>query len=80
MLEVISVEYIGNHTLSTRLSNGREGRFDLSPYIGKGVFKQLADEGYAKQVKINFAGVCWPNGQDFSANTLDLELQVSTLS
>ncbi len=74
MLSVLDVSYRGNNLLFVKLSNGNEGYFSLIPYISKGIFKQLSDEKYVSLVKINFAGVCWPNGQDFSADTLDFEL------
>jgi hypothetical protein len=75
MLVVKSVSYVENYKLRVKLSNFREGIFDLKPYLDKGIFKQLQCENYARLVKANFAGICWPNGQDFSADTLNFELQ-----
>lgn len=75
MLSVKSVSYLGNYKIKIHLSNERYGVFDLSPYLEKGIFRQLKDEEYLKQVKPNFVGICWPNGQDFSADTLDCEMQ-----
>ena len=46
----------------------------MEPYIAKGIFTQLKDVDYLKQVTINFAGICWPNVQDFSADTIEYEL------
>lgn len=76
MLTVNHVEYTGSYKLKVSLSNGSEGMFDVSPYITKGFFKQLADEHYLKQVKVDESGmgVCWPDEQDFSADTLEAEL------
>ncbi|PCI58870.1 MAG: hypothetical protein COB35_12695 [Gammaproteobacteria bacterium] len=58
------------------LSNGVSGLFDVSPYINKGFFKELANEAYVKLVKVDSSGmgVCWPNEQDFSVDTLEAEL------
>lgn len=75
-LLVKSVSYAGSYKLNVSLSNGSRGFFDISPYITKGVFKELADKHYLKQVKVDDSGmgICWPNGQDLSANTLESEL------
>jgi hypothetical protein len=80
MLSVLDVSYVGNNLLFVKLSNGKEGYFSLLPYISKGIFMQLIDEKYVSLVKINFAGICWPNGQDFSANTLSFELIIDVKS
>lgn len=53
MLKVNKVEYTGSYKLKVSLSNGTEGLFDVSPYITKGFFKQLADDHYLKQVKVD---------------------------
>ena len=45
------------------------------PYLEKGIFKQLRDPRYFGQVKIAFGGVVWPNQQDFSADTIEFEMQ-----
>ena len=36
----------------------------------------ITEISYLKQVKINFCGICWPNGQDFSADTIEYEMDV----
>ena len=74
MLKVEHIECMENYQLKTRLSNGLEGFFDVSPYLNKGFFCELKDVDYFKCVHINFAGIYWPNGQDFSADTLEVEL------
>ena len=75
MLKVEHIECIENYQLRTRLSNGAEGIFDVSPYLDKGIFCELKNAEYFKSVRINFAGIYWPHGQDFSADTLEVELQ-----
>jgi hypothetical protein len=75
MISVTSASYIKDFKIEIVLSNRNTGIFDLSPYLGKGIFTQLKNEEYAKLVQINFAGICWPNGQDFSADTIEFEMQ-----
>jgi hypothetical protein len=74
MLTVEDIAVVDAHQLRAKLSNGVEGVFDVSPYMSKGIFTQLRNPGYFAQVRINFCGICWPNGQDFSADTIAYDL------
>jgi hypothetical protein len=76
MAKVISVEPMGDYKLKIELSNGRKGVFDVSPYIDKGVFKELKEPAYFRSFRPAFGGIMWPHEQDFSPETLDCELQV----
>ena len=69
-IEVVSVKPLGNHRLRVSLSDGKQGIFDMSPYLSKGVFKQLRDPAYFALVKPVFTGIGWPNGQDLSPFTI----------
>ncbi|MGM0656864.1 MAG: DUF2442 domain-containing protein [Thermodesulfobacteriota bacterium] len=75
MLKVKSVFAKNDYTLFVELSDGRTGIFDVKPYLEKGVFKQLKDKNYFKQVKPFFCGITWPNEQDLSADTIAYELK-----
>ena len=75
MLKVKQVNANNDYTLFVELSDGRTGIFDVKPYIEKGVFRQLQDKKYFKQVKPFFCGIAWPNEQDLSADTIACELK-----
>ena len=75
MVKVISAEPIENHRLRIQLSNGKKGVFDVSPYLDKGVFQELKEPQYFRSVKVAYGGVMWPHEQDFSAETIEYELQ-----
>jgi hypothetical protein len=75
MIKVIAVEPIENYQLRIVLSNGKRGIFDVSPYLDKGVFHELKDMAYFRRVRAAFGGVMWPHEQDFSAETIECELQ-----
>ncbi len=79
MNKVISVEPRENHKLFVKLSDGKEGEFDVSGYLDKGIFTELKDIGYFRQVKPAFGGVVWPNEQDFSADTIEMEMTESRI-
>ncbi len=75
MVKVVSVEAIENHKLRVSLSGNKKGVFDVSPYLDKGVFRELRDLQYFRRVRVAYGGVMWPHEQDFSAETIEYELQ-----
>lgn len=52
------------------------GFFDVKPYLDKGIFSELKDEKYFKNVPINHGSMSWKNDQDFSAQTLYLKIHI----
>ena len=78
MLKVKHVSYHKDHQLFVELNNGKQGYFDVYPYTDKGIFDQLLNIEYLKLVKINFCGICWPKGHDFSADTIAHRMQPIT--
>ncbi|MES9855363.1 MAG: DUF2442 domain-containing protein [Sedimenticola sp.] len=74
MNKVITVETRENHVLFVKMSSGKSGEFDVSPYLNKGIFTELKKESYFRQVKPAFGGVVWPHAQDFSADTIEVEM------
>ena len=75
MIHVNKVKHTEKYKLYIELSNGVSGYFDLTPYLEKGIFTQLKDIDYLKKVKPDTFGICWPKGQDLSADTIEYELQ-----
>ena len=80
MLKVKKVNANNDYTLFVELSDGRSGIFDVKPYLEKGVFTQLKDKNYFKQVKPFFCGIIWPNAQDLSADTIAYELEKTEIT
>ena len=58
MVKVVTAEPIEGYRLKVLLSNGKQGTFDVTPYV-----------------KAAFGGVMWPHEQDFSAETIEIELR-----
>jgi hypothetical protein len=75
MNKIILVEPKDSYILFVKLSNGKAGEFDVSRYLNKGIFKELPDPSYFKQVRLGFGGVVWPHEQDFSADTIEAEMR-----
>ncbi|MCP3881574.1 MAG: DUF2442 domain-containing protein [Sulfitobacter sp.] len=74
MNKVIAVVAREKHVLFVKMENGKSGEFDVSPYLDRGIFIELKNEGYFKQAKPAFGGIAWPHQQDFSADTIELEM------
>lgn len=47
----------------------------MRPYLEHGIFRELKNEHYFKQVGIALGAVTWPNEQDIAPETLLAELQ-----
>ena len=75
MVKVSYVEPKDDYVLLVKLSNGKEGFFDVKPYLDKGVFTELKDKSLFAAVRPAFGGVAWPHQQDFSADTIEFELK-----
>jgi hypothetical protein len=69
---VTSAEAIEKHVLKLSFENNEIKFFDVSPFLDKGIFKELQDYNYFKQVSVTFGSVAWPHEQDFSNDTLYL--------
>ncbi|VAW45550.1 hypothetical protein MNBD_GAMMA03-1107 [hydrothermal vent metagenome] len=69
---IITVEATNNHFLKLSFDNNEIKLFDVSPFLDKGIFKELQDYNYFKQVSVAFGSVKWPHEQDFSYDTLYL--------
>lgn len=73
MTKLISVTPLDNYTLELGFSNGEKRLFDVKPYLGFGIFQELNDKAYFKNVTTQFDSITWQNGQDFSPDTLYLK-------
>lgn len=79
--DVVKVKPLDDYKLYVEIEDGRKGIFDMTPYLDKGVFKELKDISYFKQVSILFGAITWPNEQDIAPETLLAEMvEVTKLS
>ncbi len=76
--KVVTVEPLEHFILQLQFDNGEVRQFNVTPYLEKGIFRELKDVSYFKQVKPFVGGVQWPHEQDFSADTLYLTSQSET--
>jgi hypothetical protein len=62
-----------NFNLLITFSNGEVKRFDVKPYLGTGLFKELQDKSLFNSVKPFLGSIQWANGIDLCPDTLYLE-------
>jgi len=72
--DVKMVKPLPGYRILVEIADGRKGIFDLKPYLDYGVFRELRDINYFKQVAILFDAVTWPHGQDIAPETLLAEM------
>ena len=70
---VKTVQAENGNSLLLEFTNGEKRRFDVSPYIGKGVFAPLTDETFFRRVNVFLGSIQWPNGADLCPDTLYLD-------
>jgi hypothetical protein len=76
MRKVVEAKANDDFSLDLTFDDGSVRRFDVSPYLEFGVFKELKDKNYFKRVRVAFGTVQWPNEQDIGPDTLYLESTV----
>jgi hypothetical protein len=73
--DVIDFEILPDYKIKVTLSTGAVGIFDVTPYLEKGVFKELKDYSYFKRAKIEYGTIVWPHEQDFSPDTIEVKMK-----
>ena len=74
---VIHVKPEQNFFLLLTFSNGEVKRFDLTPYLGFGIFKELQDLSVFNSVNPFLGSIQWANGADLCPDTLYLKSLLS---
>jgi hypothetical protein len=75
MEKILKAIPLDDYRLDILTSSGIAGIFDVKPYMGRGVFKELADKDYFSKVRPLRYGIAWPNEQDLSSDTIIYDIQ-----
>ena len=70
--QVVSLIPETSHCLLLAFANGETRRFDLTPWLDKGVFRALRDSPAFAQARVVDGSVEWPGEIDLSYDTLYL--------
>jgi hypothetical protein len=66
-----------DYRLKITFSNGEKGVYDCRPLLDFGVFQELRDHAYFRQVRAENGTVVWPHEQDICPDTLYLDSEKS---
>ena len=75
MEKIIDVKALEDGWLEVTFANQQRGRVDVRPYMEHGYFSALKETEYFRQVRLQFRGVGWPDGQDLGPDTIAADLQ-----
>jgi uncharacterized protein DUF2442 len=67
---VQSVRALDDYELDVLFENGERRRFDVKPYLGRGIFTRLRNRGLFGAVRVVAGSIEWPGGLDLSYDTL----------
>ena len=70
---VKSVSPLDDYELEISFENGESRRFDVKPYLGRGIFVRLRDLALFRAVRVVVGSIEWPGGLDLSYDTLYVE-------
>ncbi len=73
MKKVIAATANDDFTLNLEFNDGSVRRFDVKPYLETGIFRELKDLDYFRNIRLVFGTVQWRNEQDFAPETLYIE-------
>jgi len=59
-----------DYTLLLTFDNGDKRRFDMKPYLDKGIFRELKDVSKFNRVHVYFDTIEWENEADFDPEVL----------
>ncbi len=68
-----SVSALPEYKLYLEFTNGERGIYDCSVLLNFGVFRELSNISYFKQVGVLSKTVAWPHEQDICPDTLYLD-------
>jgi len=78
--DIKAVKPLSDYRIYVEIEDGRQGVFDMKPYLDRGVFRELRDVHYFNQVGTLFGAVTWQHEQDIAPETIiDEMVPVETL-
>ena len=69
-LAVKEVQPINNYNLILTFENGEKRRFDMNPYLDKGIVQELRDISKFNTVRLSFDTIEWDNEADLDPEVL----------
>ena len=73
--DVKTVRPLDDYQVYVELEDGREGTFDLKPYLDHGVFRELRDKSDFSRVDVVLGAVTWPGDLDLAPDAMHREIR-----
>lgn len=70
---VTAVRPLDDFELEVSFENGEQRRFDVKPYLDRGIFMKLTEPEVFRSVRVVAGSIEWPRGVDLSGDTVFLE-------
>jgi hypothetical protein len=79
MVDVVKLRPLPATRLWLQFSDGREGEFDLAPFIARGgeMVLPLKDPKYFARAFVEMGAPTWPNGLDLDPINLYMEMEAA---
>lgn len=75
MNKITEAKPLDNHWIHVQFDNGKQGYFDLKPYLHLGVFKRFVDQDLFRQLYVDYGTIVWPDEIDIAPSTIEADLQ-----
>ncbi len=74
-MRIKTVRALDNFVLKITTKDGRDGLFDVKPYLQSEAFQSLKQQDNFSKVHNHNYYIEWENGADLSADTIDFAMQ-----
>ena len=77
MIKLIAAEHIKDREIRLRFSDRSVGIFDFTAFVdaGKPMTEPLRNAEYFRRFYLELGALCWPNGFELSAGSLQRKLE-----
>lgn len=81
MIKLVSVEFVAEYRLRLVFSDHSSGVLDFAPFVQAGttMTEPLRDKDNFRRFHIELGALCWPNGFEVSAGSLQKRLEAAGL-
>lgn len=70
LVDVVEVSPLPGHRLHLLFEDGKRGVYDVTPLLGKGVFKALENPAVFSTVRVKYGTATWPGEIDIAPEEL----------
>lgn len=80
LVDVVFVEPFEGHLLALKFEDGKEGVFDMAPYLTLPAWRSLRDPDVFKRARVAYGTVAWPGNVDMAPDRLYTDMVQTELN